>query len=174
MPYLDTGNWEGDLILGSNNTAIATVVERHSRFTLLCKLEDRKTASVVDALLAQMAELPTHLLKSLTWDRGAEMAGHKTFTMATNMVVYFCDPSSPWQRGTNENTNGLLRQYFPKGKGMSFYSQAQLDGIANKLNTSPGKRWTLSLRQKYSVRCCADPLNPRRSKVEFPLNGGST
>jgi len=143
------GHWEGDLILGSKNTAIATVVERHSRFTVLCKLEDRKTASVVDALLAQMAELPTHLLKSLTWDRGAEMAGHKTFTMATNMVVYFCDPSSPWQRGTNENTNGLLRQYFPKGKGMSFYSQAQLDGIANKLNTRPRK--TLDFKSPAEV-----------------------
>ncbi|CAM8647405.1 Tra8 Transposase and inactivated derivatives, IS30 family [Burkholderiales bacterium] len=133
------GHWEGDLIIGANNTAIATVVERQSRFTVLCKLQNRKATSVVGALSEQMLRLPQHLLKSLTWDRGQEMSAHKVFTVDTEMTVYFCDPSSPWQRGTNENTNGLLRQYFPKGKPMGMYSQSQLNEIANKLNTRPRK-----------------------------------
>ena len=133
------GHWEGDLIIGANNSAIATVVERHSRFTVLCKLQNRKAVSVVESLTEQMKRLPQHVLRSLTWDRGQEMSAHKTFTMATDMAVYFCDPSSPWQRGSNENTNGLLRQYFPKGNGMAMYSQSQLDEIANKLNTRPRK-----------------------------------
>lgn len=133
------GHWEGDLIIGANNTAIATVVERQSRFTVLCKLQNRKATSVVGALSEQMLRLPQHLLKSLTWDRGQEMSAHKIFTVDTEMAVYFCDPSSPWQRGTNENTNGLLRQYFPKGKPMGMYSQSQLNEIANKLNTRPRK-----------------------------------
>ena len=103
------GHWEGDLIVGGGNSAIATVVERHSRFTVLCKLRSKNAASVVHSLSAQMKKLPRHVLKSLTWDRGQELSAHKAFTMATDMAVYFCDPSSPWQRGTNENTNGLLR-----------------------------------------------------------------
>lgn len=133
------GHWEGDLIIGSNNSAIATVVERYSRFTVLCKIDSKRATSVVESLTEQMKRLPKQVLTSLTWDRGREMCAHKTFTMATDMAVYFCDPSSPWQRGSNENTNGLLRQYFPKGKGMAIYTQNQLDEIANKLNTRPRK-----------------------------------
>lgn len=133
------GHWEGDLIIGSNNSAIATVVERQSRFTILCKCERRTTASVVDTLTKQMKKLPAQLCKSLTWDRGQELSAHKTFTVATDMEVYFCDPSSPWQRGTNENTNGLLRQYFPKGSGLAKYSQNELDTIAAELNSRPRK-----------------------------------
>jgi IS30 family transposase len=133
------GHWEGDLIIGSNNSAIATVVERRSRFTVLCKIANRKAISVVESLTEQLTKLPPHLLKSLTWDRGREMSAHKKFSLQTDMTVYLCDPGSPWQRGTNENTNGLLRQYFPKGKGMSMYTQFQLDEIANKLNTRPRK-----------------------------------
>lgn len=133
------GHWEGDLIIGSNNSAIATVVERQSRFTVLCKVDSRKAQAVVESLTEQMKRLPQNVLRSLTWDRGQEMSAHKKFTMATDMTVYFCDPSSPWQRGSNENTNGLLRQYFPKGKGMAMYTQSQLDEIANKLNTRPRK-----------------------------------
>ena len=109
------GHWEGDLITGSNNTPIATLVERHSRFTMLEKVEGKDTNSVVTALSLQVRKLPTELRQSLTWDRGMELARHKQFTIATNVKVYFCDPQSPWQRSTNENTNQLLRQYFPNG-----------------------------------------------------------
>lgn len=133
------GHWEGDLIVGGGNSAIATVVERHSRFTVLCKVGSKSAASVVQSLTTQMKKLPQQVLKSLTWDRGQELSAHKTFTMATDMAVYFCDPSSPWQRGTNENTNGLLRQYFPKGSGLAMYTQNQLDAIAAKLNARPRK-----------------------------------
>lgn len=133
------GHWEGDLLYGTTTSAIATVVERKSRFTVLCKISDKKSHSVVTSLTEQMKKLPQHLLKSLTWDRGQEMSGHKKFAMATDMAVYFCDPSSPWQRGSNENTNGLLRQYFPRGKSIAMYTQKQLDEIANKLNTRPRK-----------------------------------
>jgi IS30 family transposase len=113
------GHWEGDLIVGGGNSAMATVVERHSRFTVLCKLRSKNAASVVQSLTTQMKKLPQQMLKSLTWDRGPEPSAHKTSTMAKDMAVYFCDPRSPWQRGTNENTNGLLRQYFPKGSGLA-------------------------------------------------------
>lgn len=133
------GHWEGDLITGSQNTHIATVVERSSRFTVLVKVQDKTTEKVVTALSKKMAELPDLLRKSLTWDRGQELASHKTFTVMTDMNVYFCDPSSPWQRGTNENTNGLLRQYFPKGTSLSGYSQHHLDQVADKLNHRPRK-----------------------------------
>lgn len=133
------GHWEGDLICGSKNSYIATVVERQSRFTILVKVENKKTESVVSALIDQMSKLPLSLKKSLTWDRGTELAAHKNFSLATNMDVYFCDPSSPWQRGTNENTNGLLRQYFPKGHCLSVYSQNELDTIAEQLNSRPRK-----------------------------------
>ena len=121
------GHWEGDLITGSNNTHIATLVERHSRFTMLVKVNGKDTASVVTALTKQVRKLPAELRRSLTWDRGMELAEHKRFTVATNVQVYFCDPQSPWQRGTNENTNGLLRQYFPKGTDLSQYSQVDLN-----------------------------------------------
>jgi transposase, IS30 family len=131
------GHWEGDLITGSNNTHIATLVERHSRFTMLVKVNGKDTASVVTALTKQVRKLPAELRRSLTWDRGMELAEHKRFTVATNVQVYFCDPQSPWQRGTNENTNGLLRQYFPKGTDLSQYSQGDLNKIALRLNQRP-------------------------------------
>jgi len=133
------GHWEGDLITGSKNTHIATLVERGSRFTMLVKVNGKDTASVVTALTKQVRKLPTELRRSLTWDRGMELAEHKRFTVATDVQVYFCDPRSPWQRGTNENTNGLLRQYFPKGTELSQYSQADLNKIALRLNQRPRK-----------------------------------
>jgi IS30 family transposase len=133
------GHWEGDLLSGSRNTHIATLVERHSRFTALVKVPSRDTAVVVAALSRQIRKLPTSLRRSLTWDRGLEMAKHKTFTVATNVKVYFCDPHSPWQRGTNENTNRLLRQYFPKRTDLSGYSQSELDKVALRLNQRPRK-----------------------------------
>jgi len=133
------GHWEGDLILGANNSYIATVVERQSRFTMLVKVAGKDSNSVVSVLTAQMIKLPEHLKQSLTWDRGAELAGHKKFSVATDIDVYFCDPSSPWQRGTNENTNGLLRQYFPKGFCLSDRSQQDLNKVAAKLNSRPRK-----------------------------------
>lgn len=133
------GHWEGDLIMGSRNSQIATLVERHSRFTMLVKVNGKDTHSVVSALAKQVQKLPVELRRSLTWDRGLELAQHKEFTVATDVKVYFCDPRSPWQRGTNENTNGLLRQYFPKGAELSQYSQADLNKIALKLNQRPRK-----------------------------------
>ncbi|AXI53365.1 IS30 family transposase [Sulfitobacter sp. JL08] len=133
------GHWEGDLIVGSNNSYIATLVERHSRFVMLAKVETKDTQSVTAALIKQARKLPKELYKSLTWDRGSEMAGHAKFTMATNIDVYFCDPQSPWQRGSNENTNRLLRQYFPKGTDISGFSQAKLSAVARQLNERPRK-----------------------------------
>jgi IS30 family transposase len=133
------GHWEGDLICGSQNSYIATIVERYSRFVILVKVEGKDTKTVVSALSRQMSKLPTLLKQSLTWDRGSEMVDHKEFSVATDMEVYFCDPASPWQRGTNENTNGLLRQYFPKGTCLSGYSQKELNQVAAKLNTRPRK-----------------------------------
>lgn len=138
------GHWEGDLITGSGNTHIATLVERQSRFTMLVKVKGKDTVSVVSALSKHVRKLPETLRKSLTWDRGMELANHKEFTLATNVDVYFCDPQSPWQRGTNENTNRLLRQYFPKGTALSGYSQRDLDKIALELNQRPRK--TLGFR----------------------------
>ena len=131
------GHWEGDLISGSKNSHIVTLVERHSRFTALIKVSDKETATVITALTKQIRRLPVSLRRSLTWDRGLEMAKHKLFTVATNVKVYFCDPSSPWQRGSNENTNGLLRQYFPKGTDLSSHSQADRDKVALRLNQRP-------------------------------------
>ena len=133
------GHWEGDLIEGSNKTCIATLVERHTRYVLLAKLDNKKTETVVDALIKQAHKLPGELYKSLTWDRGTEMTGHQRFTLATDIKVYFCDPQSPWQRGSNENTNGLLRQYFPKGTDLSVHSQAKLSAVARQLNERPRK-----------------------------------
>ena len=134
------GHWEGDLLAGGNNSYIATLVERVSRFVVLARIGSGKTSTqVVDALIAAVHALPSGLMASLTWDRGSELAQHRRFTIATDVQVYFCDPRSPWQRGTNENTNGLLRQYFPKGMDVSGVSQQQLDEVAQKLNTRPRK-----------------------------------
>ena len=133
------GHWEGDLISGSKNSHIATLVERRSRFVLLVQVDGKDTTNVVNALIRQVQQLPSGLMASLTWDRGTELAQHKRLTVATNVAMYFCDPRSPWQRGTNENTNRLLRQYFPKGTDLSGYSQQDLDEIALKLNTRPRK-----------------------------------
>jgi len=133
------GHWEGDLIVGSNNSFIATLVERHSRFVMLAKVENKDTQSVITALIKQARKLPKELYRSLTWDRGSEMTGHRKFTMATKIDVYFCDPQSPWQRGSNENTNRLLRQYFPKGIDISGFSQAKLSAVARQLNERPRK-----------------------------------
>ncbi|MGJ7574830.1 IS30 family transposase [Variovorax sp. RB2P76] len=133
------GHWEGDLVFGSANSQIATLVERQTRYVMLVKLEGKDTQTVVNALIKNARKLPQELYKSLAWDRGTEMHGHKQFTMATDIQVYFCDPQSPWQRGSNENANGLLRQYMPKGVDISGYSQAQLNAIARQLNGRPRK-----------------------------------
>ena len=133
------GHWEGDLLAGAKNTYIATLVERHSRFAMLIKVPSKNTEVVVAALSQHVRKLPATLKRSLTWDRGLEMAKHKDFTVATDVKVYFCDPQSPWQRGTNENTNLLLRQYFPRGTDLSVHSQAQLDQVALRLNQRPRK-----------------------------------
>ena len=133
------GHWEGDLQSGGKNSYIATLVERHSRFLMLIKVPGKETAVVVAALSKHVRKLPATLRRSLTWDRGLEMAKHKEFTVATDVQVYFCDPQSPWQRGTNENTNLLLRQYFPRGTDLSVHSQAHLDQIALRLNQRPRK-----------------------------------
>ena len=133
------GHWEGDLLSGSQNSYIATLVERHTRYVMLVKVTNKDTQTVVSALIRQAKKLPTELYKSLTWDRGKELADHRRFTLATDINVYFCDPQSPWQRGSNENTNGLLRQYFPKGTDVSVYSQADLNKVARQLNERPRK-----------------------------------
>ena len=133
------GHWEGDLLRGARNSHVATLVERHSRFCMLVKVSGKDTATVVAALSQHVRQLPATLRRSLTWDRGLEMAQHKSFTMATDVQVYFCDPQSPWQRGSNENTNGLLRQYLPKNADLSCYSQSELDQIALRLNQRPRK-----------------------------------
>ena len=131
------GHWEGDLIFGTRDTQIATLVERHTRYVMLAKVNSKHTETVINALIKQAHRLPRELYKSLTWDRGSEMADHKRFTLATDIKVYFCDPQSPWQRGSNENTNGLLRQYFPKGTDLSVHSQAKLNAVARQLNERP-------------------------------------
>ena len=133
------GHWEGDLLTGQNNSYMATLVERHTRYVMLAKVSGKDTETVINALIKQAHKLPRELYKSLTWDRGKEMADHQRFTLATDIKVYFCDPQSPWQRGSNENTNGLLRQYFPKGTDLSVHSQAKLNAVARQLNERPRK-----------------------------------
>ncbi len=133
------GHWEGDLIMGPHNSQIATLVERQTRYVMLAKVNGRDSETVINALIKQAHQLPKELYKSLTWDRGSEMADHLRFTLATDIQVYFCDPQSPWQRGSNENTNGLLRQYFPKGTDLSVHSQTKLNAVARQLNERPRK-----------------------------------
>ena len=133
------GHWEGDLLIGTHNSQIATLVERHTRYVMLVRVPNKDTETVISALIRQAHKLPSELYKSLTWDRGKEMSDHQRFTLATDIQVYFCDPQSPWQRGSNENTNGLLRQYFPKGTDLSVHSQAKLNAIARQLNKRPRK-----------------------------------
>ncbi len=131
------GHWEGDLLCGTKDSQIATLVERHSRYVMLVRVPSKDSKTVVDALIKQAHKLPRELYKSLTWDRGSEMANHKRFSLATDIKVYFCDPQSPWQRGSNENTNGLLRQYFPKGMDLSNVHQNRLNAVARRLNERP-------------------------------------
>jgi len=143
------GHWEGDLLIGKRGTQIATLVERHSRFVMLERLPSAESPTVIAALTRRIQRLPAQLRQSLTWDRGKEMALHQQFTVATNVQVYFCDPQSPWQRGSNENTNGLLRQYFPRGTDLDRVTQQQLNAVANKLNTRP--RQTLNWKTPAEV-----------------------
>jgi len=131
------GHWEGDLLAGGRSTYIATLVERRSRFVILVKVDCKDSVAFAAALARKIRRLPSELKRSLTWDRGTEMAAHKAFTVATDVKVYFCDPRSPWQRGSNENTNGLLRQYFPKDDDLSIYSQQHLNKVAAELNGRP-------------------------------------
>lgn len=143
------GHWEGDLLQGAGQSVIATLVERHSRYVHLVRVASKETAVVVDALIREVPRLPGQLITTLTWDRGHELQQHQRFSLATDVQVYFCDPQSPWQRGSNENTNGLLRQYFPKGTDVSGYTQRQLDAIARRLNGRP--RQTLDFRTPAEV-----------------------
>lgn len=149
------GHWEGDLLFGSHNSQIATLVERQTRYVMLVKVAGKDTETVVNALISNAGRLSRELYKSLTWDRGKEMAGHKRFTLATDIQVYFCDPKSPWQRGSNENTNGLLRQYFPKGMDLSSYSQEGLDEVARKLNERPRKTLNYQTPAQRFEECVA-------------------
>ena len=149
------GHWEGDLLFGSNNSQIATLVERHTRYVMLAKVNSKDTETVINALIKQAHKLPRELYRSLTWDRGKEMADHKRFTLATDIKVYFCDPHNPWQRGSNENTNGLLRQYFPKGMDLSEVSQAKLNAVARRLNERPRKTLNYETPSERFNQCVA-------------------
>jgi IS30 family transposase len=149
------GHWEGDLLSGSRNSYIATLVERHTRYVMLAKIANRDTQTVVSALIKQAKKLPNELYKSLTWDRGKELTDHRRFTLATNIDVYFCDPQSPWQRGSNENTNRLLRQYFPKGTDLSVYSQTHLNKVARQLNERPRETLTFETPAERFNACVA-------------------
>ena len=152
------GHWEGDLIEGSNKTCVATLVERHSRYVMLAKIDKKDSETVINALIKQARKLPSELYQSLTWDRGTEMAGHKRFTLATNIKVFICDPRSPWQRGSNENTNRLLRDYLPKYTDLSAYSQAQLNAIAKELNERPRKTLEFETPADRFAACVASTV----------------
>jgi IS30 family transposase len=149
------GHWEGDLLAGSRNSYIATLVERQSRYVILVKVANKDTSSVVSALIKQAHKLPRELYQSLTWDRGKELADHQRFTLATEVDVYFCDPRSPWQRGTNENTNRLLRQYLPTGIDLSVFSQAKLTAVARQLNQRPRKTLLFQTPAEKFAECVA-------------------
>jgi IS30 family transposase len=149
------GHWEGDLLCGSKNSYIVTLVERHSRYVMLAKVPNRETQTVVDALIRQARKLPDELCRSLTWDRGKELADHKRFSMETDIDVYFCDPQSPWQRGSNENTNRLLRQYFPKNLDLAAHSQAALNKVARQLNERPRKTLDFQSPAERFSQCVA-------------------
>jgi len=149
------GHWEGDLLFGSKNSQIATLVERHSRYVLLARVESKDTETVINALIKQAHKLPRELYKSLTWDRGKELADHKRFTLDTDIKVYFCDPQSPWQRGSNENTNGLLRQYFPKGMDLSNLHQNRLNAVARRLNERPRETLNFETPAERFDQCVA-------------------
>ncbi len=149
------GHWEGDLLFGANNSQIATLVERHTRYVMLARVDSKDTETVINALIKHAHKLPRELYKSLTWDRGKEMADHKRFTLATDIKVYFCDPQNPWQRGSNENTNGLLRQYFPKGTDLSVHSQAKLNAVARQLNERPRKTLDFETPAERFSQCVA-------------------
>ncbi len=166
------GHWEGDLLFGSNKSQIATLVERHTRYVMLTRVKSKDTETVINALIKQAHKLPRELYKSLTWDRGKEMADHRRFSLDTNIKVYFCDPQSPWQRGSNENTNGLLRQYFPKGMDLSNVHQNKLNAVARRLNErpretlnfeTPAERFSQVLRRPVEI---AAKSRPRESTVE--------
>ncbi len=149
------GHWEGDLIFGTRNSQIATLVERHTRYVMLAKVDNKDTETVINALIKQAHKLPRELYESLTWDRGKEMADHQRFSLDTDIKVYFCDPQSPWQRGSNENTNGLLRQYFPKGTDLSVHSQAKLSAVARQLNERPRKTLDYETPAERFSQCVA-------------------
>jgi IS30 family transposase len=149
------GHWEGDLLFGANNSQIATLVERHTRYVMLARVKAKDTETVINALIQQAHTLPRELYKSLTWDRGKEMADHKRFTLATDIKVYFCDPHHPWQRGSNENTNGLLRQYFPKGMDLSSVHQNRLNAVARRLNERPRETLNFETPAERFNQCVA-------------------
>jgi IS30 family transposase len=149
------GHWEGDLLCGTKDSQIATLVERQSRYVMLVKVPSKDTRTVVNALIKQARKLPRELYQSLTWDRGKELAGHKAFSLATDIQVYFCDPQQPWQRGSNENTNGLLRQYLPKGMDMSNVHQNRLNAIARRLNERPRETLDFETPAERFAQCVA-------------------
>jgi len=149
------GHWEGDLIFGTHNSQIATLVERQTRYVMMAKVNSKDTETVINALIKHAQQLPRELYTSLTWDRGKEMADHQRFTLATDIKVYFCDPQNPWQRGSNENTNGLLRQYFPKGTDLSLHSQAKLNAVARQLNERPRKTLNFETPAQRFGQCVA-------------------
>ena len=149
------GHWEGDLFFGSHNSQIATLVERQTRYLMLVRVAAKDSETVINALIKQAHKLPRELYKSLTWDRGSEMAEHKRFSLATDVKVYFCDPQQPWQRGSNENTNGLLRQYFPKGMDLSEINQNRLNAVARRLNERPRETLNFETPAERFGQCVA-------------------